>query len=141
MNRTVLIFALFFSGCSLDFGSVEAGYRGTFDYKTQFEYSYTTTAFIEDDLVTISRDDNGTSSPSSVFRLGSFHVSAGISQQNTADGARTYVLFNGTERIGYFNEGEKDIFYIDEARENYFIRRGSNAVVKPPESEEDPLYY
>jgi hypothetical protein len=137
----MLILAFFLAGCGLDFGAVEEGYRGVFDYKPQAGLSYTTTVAIEGDLVTISRDDNSTASPPGV-RLGKFHVSAVISQRNTADGARIHVLFNVMEKLGYFNEGERNIFYIDDAREHYFIRRGSGAVVEPaePEYPEDQYY-
>jgi hypothetical protein len=135
MKKIMLILAFFLSGCSWDFKPVDEGYQGAFDYKTQNETAYTTTAVIEGDLVTISRSDSSTSSPSGFFRIGSFHVSSAVGQRNMADGAYIYVLYNGMEKIGYFNEGERDIFYIDESRSAYFIRQGSNATVGPEEAE------
>jgi hypothetical protein len=143
MKRAMLIFAVFLAGCGGDFGPVEEGYRGVFDYKPDAGFSQTITATIEGDLVAITRNDNSTASPSGNVRLGSFHVSSAIGNRyNMIDGASIYVLYNGTERIGYFNSGEKDIFYpgADDSRQDYFIRRGSSAVFEPEEPEE-PYYY
>jgi hypothetical protein len=142
MKRAMLIFAVFLAGCSWDFGPVEEGYRGIFDYKPETELSQTITAVIGGDLVAITRSDNSTTSPSGNFRLGSFHVSSAIGNRyNMIDGAFIYVLYNGTDRIGYFNSGEKDVFYpgTDDSRQDYFIRRGSSVVVESEEPEE-PYY-
>jgi hypothetical protein len=134
MKRAMVIFAVFLSGCGWDFRPVEEGYRGVFEYKPEAGLSQTVTATIEGDLVAISRSDNSTTSPSGGFRLGSFHISSAIGNRyNMIDGASIYVLYSGTERIGYFNSGEKDIFYpgVDDSRQDYFIRRGSSVVVEP----------
>jgi hypothetical protein len=136
MCKALLVFALFLSGCSWDFKAVESDYRGVFDKPpANPELPPERTAVIEGDLVTISRNDD---SPASRF-----HVSSAVSHRNTADGAYTYVLYNGMERIGYFNRGERDVFYIDDSRQDYFIRRGSNVTVGPeePENPENPYYY
>jgi hypothetical protein len=134
MKRAVLIFTVFLFGCNWDFGVVEERYRGVFDYKPETELPQTITVVIEGDLVTISSSSNSLGGTAGTFQLGHFHVSSTINRYNTIDGAATYALYNGMERIGYFNSGEKDIFYpglSDDSRQDYFIRRGSNAVVKP----------
>jgi hypothetical protein len=139
MRRTVLILTVFLSGCNWDFGVVEAGYRGVFDYKPRAELPQTITAVIEGDLVTISSSNNSVGGTEGTFQPGIFHVSSTVSRYNTADGAATYVLYNGMERIGYFNSGEKDVFYpgpSDDTRRDYFIRRGSSVIVEPVEPEE-----
>jgi hypothetical protein len=139
IKGALLIFAVFLSGCSWDLGIVEERYRGVFEYKPLAELSQTITAVVEGDLVTISSDTNSLGGTAGTFQLGHFHVSSAISRYNTLDGAPTYVLYNGTERIGYFNSDEKDIFYPgmnDDSRQDYFIRRGSNAVVVPVTPEE-----
>jgi hypothetical protein len=137
MKRAMLILTVFLSACDWDPGVVEAGYRGVFDYKPPAELPQTITAVVEGDLVTISSSNNSVGGTSGVFQLGAFHVSSVIGRYNPIDGAATYVLYNGTERIGYFNSGEKDVFYpgTDDTRQDYFIRRGSNVVVEPVEPE------
>jgi hypothetical protein len=143
MKRAVLILLVFLSGCNWDFGSVEAGYRGVFDYKPRAALSQTITAVIEGDMVTISSSNNSTVGSSGTFQTGVFYISSAVARRNTSDGAYIYALYSGMTRIGYFNTGEEDVFYSDEARQDYFIRRGSDVVVEPeePEDPDGPYYY
>ncbi|MDR2661386.1 MAG: hypothetical protein LBC31_00145 [Treponema sp.] len=138
MKSAILICAVFLSGCSWDFGAVEERYRGVFDYKPEAELPQTITAVIEGDMVTISSSNNSLGGTEGTFQLGHFHVSSAINRYNMVDGVPVCALYNGTERIGYFNSGENDIFYpgANDDRQDYFIRRGSNAVVKPIEPEQ-----
>jgi hypothetical protein len=143
MKRAMVILAVFLAGCEWDFGVVEAGYRGVFDYKPQAAFPWTITAVIEGDMVTISSSNNSIGGTSGTFQLGHFHVSSVVDRYNMVDGAATLVLYNGTERIGYFNSGQKDVFYPganNDARQDYFIRRGSDVIVEPEEPE-GPFYY
>jgi hypothetical protein len=133
MKRALVILALFLSGCDWDFGVVDEGYRGVFD-KPQSGFSPTITAVIEGDMVTITSSDD--SSTLGTFQPGNsehFHVSAVVNGYNMADGAAVYVLYNGTEPIGYFNVGEKNIFYRGAANsdtpQDFFIRRGVEDIV------------
>jgi hypothetical protein len=143
IKKAMLIFAVFLSGCSWDFGAVEAGYRGVFNYKPQIKLPQTITAVVEGDLVTISSSNNSIGGTLGTFQLGTFHVSSAVGRYSV-DGIPIYVLYNGTERVGYFNSGEKDVFYPgpnDDNRQDYFIRRGSDVVVEPVEPEyPDGLY-
>jgi hypothetical protein len=143
IKGSALILLVFLSGCEWDFRAVETDYRGVFDYKPQAALSQTITAVIEGDIVRISSSNNSVAGTAGTFQAGTFYVSSAVSRRNTSDGAYTYALYSGTTRIGYFNTGKRDVFYIDEARQDYFIRRGSNVVVEPeePEDPEGPVYY
>jgi hypothetical protein len=135
IKGSALIFLVFLSGCEWDFGAVGAGYRGVFDYKPQAALTQTITAVIEGDIVIISSSNNSVTGTSGTFQLGTFYVSSAVNRRNTSDGAYIYALYRDmTTRIGYFNTGENDVFYIDETRQDYFIRRGSSVIVEPGES-------
>jgi hypothetical protein len=142
MNKTtirtaIIILAFFLAGCDWDFGPVDEGYRGVFIYPAEkLSGAVTISVAIEDDLVTFSSSNSSTSGTAGTFQLTTFHISSAKGMRNTIDGAHIYALYNGLELLGYFDEGEKDIFFVDYARQDYFIRRGSSATYAPDEPEE-----
>jgi hypothetical protein len=125
LTVTVIVLAVFLAGCGWDFGPVEEGYRGVFDYNPQAEVPQTTTFTIEGDLAILSNGATNTTN----------HISSAKNMWTliNAAPAYVYVLYNGRNFIGYFNEGEKNVFYVstNTARQNCYIRRDSGIIIGP----------